>query len=315
MEKERATVDVVIPVYKPDERLAQSIRHLLQQTYPVNHIYLMHTIPEQGEIPNLEETYREEVRISVIPVPQSQFNHGGTRNQGVSLSKAEYVLMMTQDAVPKNKNLVQALMEPFADPQVAVSYARQLATKEAGMVEQYTRQFNYPAVSHKKSVKDLQRLGIKTYFCSDVCALYKKEIYEKLGGFVTKTIFAEDMILASQIIQEGYEIAYAAKAQVFHAHRYTGKQQFQRNFDMGVAHREYREIFSKVPSESEGVQLVKQTALYLCRKGRIDQVVSLIWQSGCKFIGYRLGKCYDRLPMWFVRRASSQKSYWKQGKE
>ena len=145
--------------------------------------------------------------------------------------------------------------------------------------------------------------------------MYRKSAYEEMGGFVTKTIFNEDIILASNLIDHGYYVAYAANAKVYHAHRYTGKQQFQRNFDLGVSHRQYREIFEKVKSESEGMKLVKQTASYLIKKGHPLLLGELVWQSGWKFLGYQMGKRYDKLPLWFIRMASSQKSYWIEGKE
>ena len=166
-----------------------------------------------------------------------------------------------------------------------------------------------------KTLEDLPKLGIKTYFCSDVCAAYRKKTYEDMGGFVTKTIFNEDMIMASKLIHAGYKIYYAAGAKVYHAHKYTGKQQFQRNFDLGVSHKEYCEIFDNVPSESEGIKMVKQTAGYLFKHGKPWKIAELVWQSGCKFLGYRFGKKYDRFPMWMVRMCSSQKSYWEKGKE
>ena len=248
--------------------------------------------------------------LSIINIRKEEFNHGGTRNKGVSMSDAEFVLMMTQDAVPADTHLLEELVRPFAEEQVAATYARQLATKEVGVIEQYTRTFNYPEQEQKKTKEDLKRLGIKTFFCSDVCAMYRKSVYEKMGGFVTKTIFNEDMIMASKMIQAGYAIVYAAKAKVYHAHKYTGLQQFQRNFDLGVSHREFSEIFDQVKSESEGIKMVKQTARYLWKQKQPFQIISLVWQSGCKFLGYRFGKKYDKLPMWFVKCCSSQKSYW-----
>ena len=55
--------------------------------------------------------------------------------------------------------------------------------------------------------------GIKTFFCSNVCAAYRREIYEELGGFVRHTIFNEDMIYAAKAVEAGYSVAYAADAQ------------------------------------------------------------------------------------------------------
>lgn len=312
---ESAKVDVIIPAYKPDERLELLMERLFKQKLQPNHIYIINTIPSEKCDRDRTAPYRCMEHVTVIDILQEEFDHGGTRNQGVQMSQADFVVMMTQDAVPADSGLLEALLAPFSDERVAASYARQLATKQVGSIEQYTRNFNYPEEDMVKTMEDLPRLGIKTYFCSDVCAAYRKKTYQEMGGFVTKTIFNEDTIMASRLIHAGYKVYYAAGAKVYHAHKYTGKQQFQRNFDLGVSHREYREIFDKVHSESEGVKLVKQTAEYLIKQGKPWKVVELLWQSGCKFLGYRFGKTYDRLPMWLVRCCSSQKSYWERGKE
>ena len=90
-------------------------------------------------------------------------------------------------------------------------------------------------MSRLKGKEDEDELGIKTYFCSNVCAAYRRDIYLKLGGFTKKTIFNEDMIFAGHAVEAGYQIAYAADAQVIHSHNYTAMQQLHRNFDLGVS--------------------------------------------------------------------------------
>ena len=80
-----------------------------------------------------------------------------------------------------------------------------------------------------KTKEDLDRLGIKTFFCSNVCSL-AKEKYLELGGFVKHTIFNEDMILAGTMIKQGGKIAYCAKAKVIHSHNYSAFQQFHPEF-------------------------------------------------------------------------------------
>lgn len=310
MQEWNPKIDVIIPIYKPDKKYDRLLQALKKQSLMPNHIYIIHTMAEGKEEKKENSRYAGMNNLSIINIRKEEFNHGGTRNKGVSMSDAEFVLMMTQDAVPADTHLLEELVRPFAEEQVAATYARQLATKEVGVIEQYTRTFNYPEQEQKKTKEDLKRLGIKTYFCSDVCAMYRKSVYEKMGGFVTKTIFNEDMIMASKMIQAGYAIVYAAKAKVYHAHKYTGLQQFQRNFDLGVSHREFSEIFDQVKSESEGIKMVKQTVRYLWKQKQPFQIISLVWQSGCKFLGYRFGKKYDKLPMWFVKCCSSQKSYW-----
>ena len=229
------------------------------------------------------------------------------------MSEAEFMLFMTQDAVPEDPVLIEKLLQAVQQKDtIAAAYGRQLPDDKVGVIETYTRQFNYPEESLIKGKEDLPRLGIKTYFCSNVCAMYRRDIYLKMGGFVTKTIFNEDMIMAANMVQAGYQIAYAAEARVVHAHKYTYWQQLTRNFDMAVSQRQYREIFESVKSESEGIRLVKQTASYLLHKGKWYLVPDLVMQSGFKFIGYKLGLRYKKLPMWFVRKVTMNPRFWKE---
>ena len=300
------TVDVVIPTFHPDEKLCTLLKSLLEQKYPVGHILIMNTQQEfwDSKIEGLSE------KIIVEHIEKSRFDHGGTRHQALLKSRADVVIFMTQDALPVDDHLTEQLLRPLEDQEVAVSYARQLPAEDCAYIERYTRGFNYPAASRVKSKKDLNRLGIKTYFCSDVCAAYDRNIYLQLGGFERPVIFNEDIIMAARIIQAGYKVAYAAKAQVIHSHNYSGLRQISRNFDLAVSQADHPEIFSGVSSEGEGIRLVKQTASYLAKR-RPWLLPALIWQSGCKYLGYRLGKRYKSLPLGLILRLTDNKEYWK----
>ena len=183
------------------------------------------------------------------------------------------------------------------------------------VIERYTRSFNYGKESRIKTADDLETLGIKTFFCSNVCAMYRRSTYEALGGFERHTIFNEDMIYAGKLIQNGYAVAYCAEAKVYHSHNYSGLQQFHRNFDLGVSQAEHPEIFQMVRSESEGIRMVKQTAAFLCHSKKGYLLPKLIWQSGWKYLGYQLGKRYEKLPEWLIRLCTMSPGYWEHQNE
>ena len=178
------------------------------------------------------------------------------------------------------------------------------------MIERYTRNFNYPKESRIKGREDIPKLGIKTFFCSDVCAAYRRKIYQEMGGFIKHTIFNEDMIMAAKMVQAGYCIAYAAEARVIHSHNYSGRMQFQRNFDMAVSQADHPEVFAGISSEAEGVRLVASTAWYLVKKKKPYLLVPLVYKSGCKYLGYKMGQNYRKLPFWFVKKCSASTVYW-----
>lgn len=303
---EKMTVDIIIPTYRPDTKFKELIRRLEQQTYRARMVYIMNT--ETGDFPKAAIAPYENIRV--MSVKPEEFDHGGTRDKGASMSDADILLFMTQDAVPGNHKLIEKLVDAFAEERISAAYARQLPTKDCALIERYTRSFNYPAGSSIKSQADIETLGIKTYFCSNVCAAYRRSVYESLGGFVKKTIFNEDMIMAGQMVQAGYEVAYVAEAEVIHSHNYNCVQQFHRNFDVAVSQVDNPDVFGKIKSESEGIRLVKKTAVFLFKSHNLWFIPSLLIKSGFKYIGYKLGRNYKYLPQCIVQRCTMNPRYW-----
>lgn len=301
-------VDVIIPTYHPGNDFYQLLQSLDKQTRPVHKILVMNT-EEDGWKPEWEKKFRQ---LKVHHLQKKEFDHGGTRRKGAELSKADYMIFMTQDALPADEHLVENLMKPLeADERIGAAYARQLPKQDCRFIECYTRSFNYPAVSSVKWEGDTGRYGIKTYFCSNVCAAYNKKIYTEVGGFVDHAIFNEDMIYAGSMAKKGYGIAYQADACVYHSHNYSCSQQFHRNFDLGVSQAEHPEIFDSVPSEGEGIKLVKQTLAYLVKSGHIWLIPQLILQSGSKYLGYKMGRHYKELSSKTILRCTMNQEYWK----
>ncbi|MDO4294085.1 MAG: glycosyltransferase [Eubacteriales bacterium] len=303
--------DVIIPAYRPGERFLKLVGLLERQTVPVNKIFVVNTQRESFErLADCDAFCQAHPKVCLRHIQAEEFDHGGTRDLAASWSDADILIFMTQDALPADEFLVERLIGCLLGREdTAAAYARQLPEKDCGTIERYTRQFNYPDRSAYRTKADLPVLGIKTYFCSNVCAAYRREVFERLGGFVKQTIFNEDMIFAARAVQAGYSIGYAADARVIHSHNYTGREQFSRNFDLGVSHAQYPEIFDAVPPEGEGKKLVAQTAAYLVRRAPW-LLPRLVWQSGMKWLGYKLGRGYERLPRRLVRAFSMQKKYW-----
>jgi rhamnosyltransferase len=300
-------VDVLIPVYEPDESFEKLLKMLSNQTVRPEKIILM--VTEGSHEVALDE--QNDSKIEIHRLQKTEFDHAGTRNAAVSFSDAELVLFMTQDAVPEDVHFIEELVEGMEqDEKIAVSYARQLAKKDTKPIERLIRRFNYPEESRMKSLEDLEALGIKTYFCSDVAAVYRREIFTELGGFETPAVFNEDMVFAAKAVKAGYKVYYNAEARVVHAHNLKLMEQFRRNFDVGASQADHPEVFEEISSESEGGKLFKTVSKGLVKLGRWYLLPYFILQCGAKFIGFRLGKRYPKLKPGFVKKCSSNRAYW-----
>lgn len=286
------SVDVVILTYKPDRRLGDILEGLESQSIPPGKILLMNTGREY-----LDRLIKEDDRImscdnvEIHHLDKADFDHGGTRKKAAEYTDAAFLIYMTQDALPAGSDLIEELLRPFdEDEDIAVSYARQLPVRGASPIEIYNREFNYPDGDVKKTKADEGRLGIKTYFCSDVCACYDMKIYAKLGGHIEKTVFNEDMIYAHKAVSAGYGIYYASKAKVYHSHNYSPVQQYRRNIDLGQSQAEHPEVFGAVSSEGEGKKLVKGCISYLLKNGYWYLIPEFVAQCAGRYLGYRKGK-------------------------
>lgn len=325
---DKMKVDIIIPVYRPTEQLFLLLEKLGQQTLPVNRIILVNTEREffeklMTDVDSQEkrmhrvylQTLQEQGVLVLKHITKEQFDHGKTRKEAVALSDTPFFVLMTDDAIPKDNTLLENLLAPFTDERVAMTYGRQLPSKDCGIIERFTREFNYPKQSITKSVEDIPTLGIKAFFASNVCAAYRRDVFDLQGGFITHTIFNEDMIYARGILDAGYQITYAADACVLHSHNYSGVEQFKRNFDLGVSHAENPAIFSGLATESEGIKLVKKTCGHLLRLHKPWLIIKVFWQSGCKYLGFFMGKRYQKLPFSLVKACSMNKTYWNHWKE
>lgn len=303
-----AKTDVIIPAYRPGEEFDRLLERLSTQKYPISKIIIMNTEKKFWR----EQWESKYPLVEVHHLSKEEFDHGATRRKGAELSDAEILVFMTQDALPADRNLIGNLVSALQNNENAgAAYARQLPKEDCRFLEKYTRSFNYPEKSCVKMEKDVETRGIKTYFCSNVCAAYDHSVYEKVGGFPEKAIFNEDMIYAGWMAKKGYAIVYAADARVYHSHNYTCMQQFHRNFDLGVSQAEHPEVFEGVPSEGEGFRLVKKSMAYLVRTGHIWMIPGLFFQSAAKYAGYFLGKRYRKLPENLILACTMSPYYWK----
>ena len=304
--KERK-IDVIIPTYRPGSEFGELLHRLEKQECAPDRILVMNTGKEHWN-----QEWEQCPILEVHHLEQKEFDHGGTRKRAAEMSDADIMIFMTQDALPADRKLIGNLVQTITGhPGVGAAYARQIPKKDCRFLEKYTRSFNYPDSSSVKTFADIPKYGIKTFFCSNVCAAYDREIYQEIGGFTDRAIFNEDMIYAGTMVKAGYAVAYAADAKVYHSHNYSARQQFHRNFDLGVSQAEHPEIFAEVHSEGEGIRLVKKSLKYLIKTGHVWLIPQLVIQSGAKYAGYFLGKRYEKLPEKLILKCTMSPYYWK----
>lgn len=225
----------------------------------------------------------------MITIDKKEFNHANTRNLALGY-EADFYLFMTQDAMPYDDTLISNLLKTFDDPNVVVSYARQVPYANADPIERFARETNYPHQGRIKSLKDLPELGIKTFFSSDSCAMYRGDYFRAVGGFTRNLNTNEDMEFAARSIMAGQKVAYTAEAQVYHSHQLSMRQIWGRYHEIGsffASHKWILDIVSQhTKAESTGIKQAILELKYLGYNAPVWLFRSVII-SAVKFIAFK----------------------------
>jgi len=248
----------------------------------------------------------------IVLIDPGEFDHGSTRQFAVNeyAHNADIVVFMTQDAILANDTSLKTLINAFQDEAVGAAYGRQLPRKGADPVEAHARIFNYPPESQTKTLKDSERLGIKTCFMSNSFAAYRCSALREAGGFPEHNIVSEETYAGAKMLEAGWKIKYCADAQVYHSHNYTMTQEFQRYFDLGVFHSREPWIRSRFgQAEGEGKQFVLSQLAFL-RQENVFLIPSVLIRTVFKYLGFRLGFCEAYLPNKLKMWLSMQNNYW-----
>jgi len=251
----------------------------------------------------------ERLGAETLVVPRHTFNHGSTRELARKHLGTDIVIMITPDAYAEDSSLIEKLTLPLRNGDVSIAYGRQLPHRGAGVFESFSREYNYPALSHIRGIEDLDTYGIYTFFCSNSCCAWNNQALDSIGGF-THVLLGEDTVAAAKLLRQGHKIAYVSEARIHHSHSYTLWQEFQRHYDTGLARKQYGDLLSEAGKDSKRG---KAYTLSLFRKllhTRKRLLPYAVLQTLAKWAGYQLGRTTVNAPVTCKRLFSSQDFYW-----
>lgn len=228
--------------------------------------------------------------FNIKRISRREFTHGEVRRRAaIFLKDCEYIVYMTQDVIV-HKDAIKEILDFIEDhSRMVVAYGKQESdVLTTNILEQRTREFNYPKTSQIKTNKDIPKLGIKTVFSSDAFSIYRKELLVEIGSFPKNIKYCEDMFVAAKAIEYGYEVGYCANAVVTHSNKMNLRQQFKRYRSIGKFHRQNPWIQNEFGSnESEGIKLVISEWKFLFKKNKIYLIPYSFFMKIIKFIAYK----------------------------
>ena len=180
--------------------------------------------------------------VSLHQIPNSEFNHGETRNLGARLARGRFVAYLTQDAIPASESWLRYLVDAFTlGPKVAAVYGLHVPRPDCDPVtkrdlEEFFKMMGPKDQATVQYVNDsdeawdeYQRNEGIIGFYSDVNSCLSKTVWEEIPYQALD--YAEDQAFGRDILKAGYGKVYEPRAAVIHSHSYPLLRYFRRQFD------------------------------------------------------------------------------------
>ena len=225
----RARISVVCPLYEAEGdilRLDESLT--VQEGISFAEIFYVLTKGNDKTSEVMKKSgilERPEVKFSEIS--KEDFSHSLTREKAAFSATGKVIVFLTQDIEIRDTHFLEKLVQPIVAGEADATYAKQIT--KYNNIEKYTRESNYPAKSFTVSKKDIEKLGLKTFFFSDAAGAVARSKFVELGGYDNKDLpISEDMYFAHKLIMSGGKIRYVAEAEVYHSHDFKLSELYSR---------------------------------------------------------------------------------------
>jgi rhamnosyltransferase len=225
------TVSVAVPVLNGGELLDEVLGSVRGQRISGEEVELV--VADSGSTDgSVSVAQRHGARV--LPVPAGEFSHGGTRDLLMRESTGSHVAFLTQDATPASPDWLSAFLRGFSRASdVALVYGPYVPRPDA---PHWVRRELVEFFSASPRVdRGVSAFGNATFY-TDANGCILREAYDQVP--YRHVSYAEDQLLAADMLAAGWAKAYEPDAAVIHSHSYPPAELFGRLFDEFRALRE-----------------------------------------------------------------------------
>lgn len=302
-------VSVVIPVLNAAAYLPALLDRLAAQK-PVapDEVVLVDSLSTD----NTRGIGRAHANVRIVPIPE--FSHGAARNLGAREAEGNIIVLLTQDALPRDEHWLACLLRPFADPQVGAVYSRQIPQPGAPPTEEFFLNYHFPADRPARRARaGSGPLALEDVFFSNVSAAARRELLRR-HPFDEALIMSEDQQFSRDIIAAGYAVCYAPDSVVIHSHSYSLATAFRRYFDSVYSLTVIFPGHGLRTSVALGWRYLKQEGAFIARRHPRYLPYYCLYTLA-KVSGTLAGHCARRLPNALRKRLSLHSYHWKNGRK
>ncbi len=197
-------ISIIIRTKDEERWIAACLKKIQEQTIEDVEVILV----DNGSSDKTVERARS-VMPELVLVEIENYLPGYALNEGVRMSKGEYIVCLSSHCIPKNEDWLERMLENFEDnPELAGVYGRQVPMH-------FTNSFDKRDLIVTFGLD--KRVQRKDPFFHNANSMIPRAIWEKYP-FDEETTNIEDRLWAKQVLADDYHIIYEPDAPVYHHH-------------------------------------------------------------------------------------------------
>lgn len=223
-------ISVIIPVKNGADTLKMCLEGIKSQTLFCS---LEVIVLDSGSQDNTLSLFKEYHFVKVHSISPAQFNHGDTRNYGISLASGEFVAFTVQDAYTADELWLEKMVSHFSDSEVIGVCGQQVVPHDKDKnPHEWFRPHSKPEPVYVKLTRDQIKNGYSLNELHKLCRWDNvNSMYRRCSLLMLpfrRVSFGEDMIWAKEAVLAGNKIVYDPTSQVYHYHHATYDYTYKR---------------------------------------------------------------------------------------
>ncbi len=199
-------VSIIIRSYNEEQHIGRLLHGIELQNVTDHEVILVDSGSTDSTVP-----IAEKYGVRIVHIPKAEFSFGRALNHGCGVAQGEILLFASAHVYPLRRDWIETIIAPFTDPEVAVSYGRQVGNEITKFSEHEVFNTWFPPVSVPRQSHN---------FCNNANCAIRRSGWEA-SRYDEDLTGLEDLAWAKQALKDGGQITYVAEAVIAHVHEET----------------------------------------------------------------------------------------------
>ncbi len=210
-------ISVVVCTYNRDKHIKRALDSLINQDFDTSAYEII--VVDNNSTDNTSEIIhqfkKDNPNHNITLAKETNQGLSFARNKGIELAKGQYVSFIDDDGIAQADYISKIKFYTDKYPEILAFGGKVLAKYETGIEPEWMSKYIERIISIVDMGEDVKLF--KNTYPVGCNMIFKKEIFDKLGGFNTQLrLRSDDKYIFLKIMNAGYKVLYLPKVVVQH---------------------------------------------------------------------------------------------------